>query len=420
MLPIPIKRIVENKTITVWVFALGLICCISGCQERKVVRKTPGMDTAERFWVNVLLFDNIKKCELNGLSAFVVKNVNMGTERRFEETSGIVPIKIKGGNILIGGKYFGKEVMILPDSPHVFSVNRNRYRGNLELVINSDGETFDAINAVPMEAYLAGVVGAEMPDYWEMDALKAQAVAARTYCMYIKNRFGVNRRWDVRKTQASQVYRGLSAETPRIWDAVDQTKGEFLMCLQENGGMEIFPTFYCSICGGHTENSKNVFGDSYVSLSGVECRYCKKVARMSFFFWRDSKFDEKKVSESIMERYPRLQKLGKIVRIEPDKKSQYKGFSRITSVKLVGEKGKEGSLRGEDLRLTIDPTGMKIKSIACNILKTGGKYRFSAGRGFGHGVGMCQYGAEGLAREGKTAEQILEFYYPDSKTKRLY
>ena len=208
MLPIPIKRIVENKTITVWVFALGLICCISGCQERKVVRKTPGMDTAERFWVNVLLFDNIKKCELNGLSAFVVKNVNMGTERRFEETSGIVPIKIKGGNILIGGKYFGKEVMILPDSPHVFSVNRNRYRGNLELVINSDGETFDAINAVPMEAYLAGVVGAEMPDYWEMDALKAQAVAARTYCMYIKNRFGVNRRWDVRKTQASQVYRG--------------------------------------------------------------------------------------------------------------------------------------------------------------------------------------------------------------------
>ncbi len=102
----------------------------------------------------------------------------------------------------------GKEVVLSPEQPCIFGLNGLKYRGWLKLVVNREGQSFDAINLVPLEPYLAGVVGEEMPDYWEPEALRAQAIAARTYCLYTKNRFGTNRSYDVSRTQSSQVYGG--------------------------------------------------------------------------------------------------------------------------------------------------------------------------------------------------------------------
>jgi len=98
----------------------------------------------------------------------------------------------------------------------------------LKLILNPEGKYYDAINIVPLETYLVGVIGAEMPNYWEPEALNAQAIAARTYCFYIKKRFGVNRGWDVSKTQSNQVYLGISAESDEIWDAVNKTQGRII------------------------------------------------------------------------------------------------------------------------------------------------------------------------------------------------
>src|SRR4030042_1520798 len=100
----------------------------------------------------------------------------------------------------MGGRGFtGSGVVILPDEPYILDVNGEDYRGKLKFVLNPDGQGFDVINLVPIEPYLAGVIGAEMPDYWEPAALEAQAIAARTYCLYIKRRFGQNRHWDITK-----------------------------------------------------------------------------------------------------------------------------------------------------------------------------------------------------------------------------
>jgi len=264
------------------------------------------------------------------------------------------------------------------------------------------------------------VVGAEMPSYWEGEALEAQAIASRTYCLYIRKRFGVNRAWDVKATQANQVYAGLSAETATVWEAVEKTTGQVLTYKKSGGGREIFPTYYSSTCGGHTENSKNVFGDSFEPLAGAKCPYCRKVAKMSFFFWPMAKFDAQKTSDALIKRYPKLKVLGKVTGIEAFKVSEYGRFGRVTSVKLTGENGKTQFLRGEDLRLTVDPTGGKIKSMNCNIIKLDGEFRFFAGRGYGHGVGMCQCGAEQMARDGKKAGAILSHYYPGSKQANIY
>ncbi len=82
--------------------------------------------------------------------------------------------------------------------------------------------------------------------------------------------------------------------------------------------------------------------------------------------------------------------------------------------------GSVSPLRAEDLRLAIDPTGRRIKSTACHIVTWGDGWAFLSGRGWGHGVGLCQCGAEGLARLGKTADEILQYYYPGSQIVSLY
>lgn len=382
------------------------------------------MDTEPQFWIRVLLLGRIKSCVLKINSPFSVINTQTQiTRARFDKPGAAAKVKISDAGITIAGRTFtDNEITILPDDPYIFNINGSDYRGKLRLIINPDG-SFDAINLVPLEPYLAGVVGAEMPDYWEPEALKAQAIASRTYCLYIKRRFGTNRTWDIAKTQANQVYLGLAAESPRVWNAVNRTYGEVLVCEHHNGTEDIFPAYYSSTCGGHTENSKYVFGDSFEPLVGVPCPYCRDVAKPGFLSWQTT-FDKTDVTARLLQKYPKLKELGKIKNIIPARQSNYGEFSRLTLVKLIGSTGKSDFLRAEDLRLTIDPTGRKLKSTICKIVNMSdgnpGKWAFLSGRGWGHGVGMCQCGAEGMARRGKSAKKILSYYYPRSKIVSVY
>jgi stage II sporulation protein D len=259
-----------------------------------------------------------------------------------------------------------------------------------------------------------------MPDYWEMTALKAQAIAARTYCLYIKKSFGDKRNWDLMKTQANQLYLGVSAESARVWNAVNQTQGQVLVCKQDNDVETIFPAYYSSTCGGHTENSKNVFGDSFEPLGGVPCPYCISVAKPHFFLWSNVQFDKAAVFNNLLQKYPQIKDLKEITNIIAAKQSNYGSLSRLTLVKLLGSTGKSFFLRAEDFRLSIDPTGRKLKSTIFRVEEEGEKWVFVSGRGWGHGVGMCQCGAQGLARKGATAGWILSYYYPGSRIVSVY
>ena len=411
-------RIYNCKIITLF---LSLVI-LSGCKDRQITTPTHQMDIKPQFWVKVLLLDNVEACTLKIASSFnITDDPNLQTllpTARFDQIDAPISIQLINGEITIGGRPFmNDEVIIFPDEPYIFNLNGDAYRGKLKLTINPDDGSFDAINLVPPDAYLAGVVGAEMPSYWEPEALKAQAIAARTYCFYIKKRFGGNRKWDMKKTAAHQVYRGVSAESTQIWNIVNQTRGQVLVCKQTDGTEDIFPAYYSSVCGGHTENSKNVFGDSFEPLISVPCPYCKNVAKPKFFFWPMIQFDNAYVVTRLLLRYPNLKQLGEITNIEPTEQSDYEDaeFSRLTKVKLSGSNGKSDFLRAEDFRLAIDPTGRKLRSAICQIVKRGDKWAFSSGRGWGHGVGMCQCGAQGMARKGKNAKQILSYYYPGSK-----
>ncbi|MCJ7729404.1 MAG: SpoIID/LytB domain-containing protein [Sedimentisphaerales bacterium] len=415
------------------------------CRERLLVRGTPQMGIEPRFWVRVLLADDVERCTVQIHGGFSVLSGDAETlvpETIFIERGVPMNVWLSGGELIIAGRSFAaSELTILPDDPFIFTFDGNDYRGKLTLRANDDGASLDAVNVVPLEPYLAGVVGAEMPDYWESEALKAQAITARTYCLFNKLKFGSRRHWDVTRTQASQVYLGLRAESPRVWEAVNDTLGQVLVCRQDGGSTgitaggfdrltaggeeDVLPTYYSSTCGGHTEDAKNVFGDAFGPLCGVDCPYCRDVTRPNVFFWPMVQFDKAEVTSALQQKYPQLKELGDITSIVATRQSDYADFSRLTMVKLTGSTGRSEFLRAEDLRLTIDPTGSRLRSTSCRIITMDGPaktstWAFIDGRGFGHGVGLCQCGAEGMARKGKTAEEILSHYYPGSKLIRAY
>jgi stage II sporulation protein D len=374
------------------------------------------------YGIRVLLDDNAKKITFAINDEYQIVNFDTTQILKASGTTGSIEVTVDNNSIKVGRQSLKtKRVIIQPQSFQPFRINDNlAYRGNLEIIINPDNKTMMVINNVQLETYLAGVIAAEMPSYWEMEALKAQAIASRTYCLYMKAKFGKNRYWDVKATQANQVYKGVRVETMRTTEAVHRTAGVVLCCEQELG-CEEFPSYYSSACGGHTENSENVFGDSFQPLRGVDCPYCKKSTRSTLFNWPQAVFDSNFVTKNILDKYPALIELGQIVKIEPSKESAYdNNFRRIVSVKLTGSTGKTAILRAEDLRLSIDPSGTKIQSTCCTIVSLKDEFIFIAGKGFGHGVGLCQYGSREMARQGKTAEQILIYYYPNSRLKYLY
>lgn len=387
-----------------------------GCSRRPSVSATSGMETSEDRWMRVLLFDNLSECTISSYGGLTVEDLQTASRVRFGPPFKTLRISRNPDGFSIEDYRFSAELMIHTEMPFVFEFNEMAFRGHLRLVPNDEGSGFLAVNYVPLESYLCGVVPAEMHPYWEPEALKAQAVACRTYSLFIKYRFGSRRAWDVKRTQSNQVYRGVVAETPTTNRAVLETTGQVLVCPDAQGQWRLFPTYYSSVCGGHTENSRNVFGDTVKALEGVDCPYCRQTARTDFYFWSGVFLDRKVLTKQLVRRYPLLARLGNIQQIEPERLSEH---GRVLSVRLTGSTGLVAFLRGEDFRLAVDSTGRKIKSTFFTVRNAADGFEFVDGRGFGHGVGLCQSGAQSLARQRKTYREILEYYYPGSRIVRL-
>jgi stage II sporulation protein D len=292
----------------------------------------------------------------------------------------------------------------------------NAYQGLLRCHLTRSGR-IDVINELDMEDYLRGVVVSEMPNWFKPEALAAQAIAARTYALYLRQTAGENRTWDVRADQGSQVYNGLVRQrtSPAAVEAVDLTRG--LVCVWDSpDGPQLFCTYYSAVCGGCTQPAGNIGRDANVPpLSGnVPCDFC---ARAGSYRWGPERMSKTLITKNLREHYSRLGGMGLIEAIElldptPD--------GRPARIRVVDRDGHGGSMRAEDFRLAADPSGRIIRSTHFCVLIDGEDVVFYDGRGWGHGVGMCQWGADGLARLGKTAAEILTYYYPGSRLERAY
>lgn len=282
--------------------------------------------------------------------------------------------------------------------PLVFISDR-WYRGELEIRL-VDGQLV-GINQVPLEDYLYGVVPAEMPSNWPLESLKAQAVAARTYAVANRGRFG-SRGFDLKPTVVSQVYKGASAETALSNAAVNATRGQVVTY---NG--KVIRAYFHASAGGYTESADAVWGESLPYLRPVP-DFDQRSPR---YTWQRS-FSANEIQAA-------LSKLGHdvgdIVRIEPVERA-YSG--RVTKVRVTGTRGNR-ELAGEQFRHAIG-----LFSTLWNVLgvpqSSPSPSSFSfAGRGHGHGLGMSQWGAKGLAEMGYPYAQILMHYYPSAQLSML-
>ncbi len=266
------------------------------------------------------------------------------------------------------------------------ALHGTKYSGVLEIWKGKNG--IYVINELPLEEYLKGVVAAEVVAKWEAEALKAQAVASRTYALYQKHNNKLNKMsYHLTSSVLHQVYRGdMISES--IARAVNSTKGEILTY----DGSPIL-AFYHSTSGGLTEDCSEVFGKNLPYLKPVETN-----SELSpLYVW------EKRIPVSAIERAVNLDKIKEIT---PHTQTI---TNRVKDLKILTDYG-ESLYPAKDLRKNLGWD--KLPSTMITELSKDGDYFIFQGRGYGHGVGMCQWSAQQMAKEGKSYKEILSKFYP--------
>lgn len=356
-------------------------------------------------WVSALLFfagvvkstdvDNqikIRVAVLEGVNAFEVAGERMLLFHRNGETEigNRVDVACDGDMIKIGETSYEAPLRVKAKRD-IFYINEKQYKG--DLVIHMEHRDILVVNELPLETYLVGLINAEMNSKWHLEAVKAQAVVARTFAMK-KMEERRHKNYDVKADVSDQVYHGSSLEDEESELAVAQTAGEVLLYRGE-----LANAFYHSTCGGHTASSQEVWGRYYPYLIGVECQWCVDSPR---YFW--------KYEISGAELGTLLQKkdivIGEVKKIKTLGKTP---SGRVSRVEIVGSRGKR-VISATVLRTAVGYTKIFSTRFEVNEPEKG-KFVFVGG-GSGHGVGMCQWGARGMALAGKTYKEILEYYYP--------
>jgi len=266
-------------------------------------------------------------------------------------------------------------------------------------VIKRQNGRMMVINELDLEEYLKGVVPAEMNADWHPEALKVQAIAARTYALYQIRQNG-KKDFDLVATTKDQAYLGRAQADGPAGQAVDETRGQVVAFRDEP-----IRAAYFSTAAGPTEDAMNVWSVDLPYLKGVECPFD---ANSPYYQWRTDvsmPLLEKRLRE---EGYP----VGVVATIAP---ATYSKAGRVAQVRILHSDG-ELYLRGEDLRRVIGYTTLASTQFDLEVF--GLRVQFM-GRGAGHGVGLCQWGAKELAERGYAAEAILRYYYPGTDIRDL-
>lgn len=311
-----------------------------------------------------------------------------------------------GKSLVIGGKKKeGPIYLRASGKAAAFSVKGNTYRGDMKLIPSAYSDGVTVVNAVSMEEYLCGVVPSEVSPSWHTDALRAQAVAARTYAMYHRDGYR-SAGYDVTDDTRSQVYRGTSVEASATNQAIKDTAGEVITY----DGKPIDAVFHSS-GGGYTENSENVWGSRVPYLRGV--------AEES-----SSVLDKAWTKTVTAEAFGKAAGVGTLKSIELSKlkkgqtKAKDRGVSgRVISMKVTGSKGMK-TLTGDAVQ-----SAFGLSSTLFDI-SVKGKNVTITGYGAGHGLGLSQWGAEAMATKKGNGKDyyktILTHYFTGTKIEKIY
>jgi stage II sporulation protein D len=313
--------------------------------------------------------------------------------------------------------------IVSPDSDALVEVNGRPYRGAFAAVRDSVGLTL--VDRLPMEAYLAGVVSAEMgrrrPE--DQQALEAQAVVSRTFALRHLGRRD-RQGFDLYATVADQVYGGAAAESPEGREAVDATRGQVLTW----DGTPIDAFFY-STCGGHTASGTEVFRAadrpylrSVSDLDDSGVAYCSISPR---YRWHEE-WSGDALRTVLRRTLPEVAGVrgGDVAAVRDVRVARRTPSGRVGELS-IGLPREEVRVEGANVRRVLRPvSGEILRSAAFTLTVNGAGRRVTRlaadGQGAGHGVGFCQWGAVGRSRAGQEYRRILAAYFPGTQLERLY
>jgi stage II sporulation protein D len=262
-------------------------------------------------------------------------------------------------------------------------VNGTHYPGDIEVWKGASG--LFLINELPLEEYIKNVVSAEVGADWDMEALKAQAVISRTYAMFQKLQ-NSNPNYDITSSVLHQVYKGIN-ENARITYAVMNTEGEVLTY---NG--RPIEAFYHSTSGGMTEAPEEVFGRSYPYLKSV----MGSCETSPYWIW------ERRIPVE------EIEKVLNVSGIRDVRISSYTSTRRVKTVDVL-HGGGTVTVKATDLRKMLGWN--RLPSTNFSLSRDTGTFVFD-GKGYGHGVGLCQWSSLEMARSGMNYRDILSYFYP--------
>ena len=288
-------------------------------------------------------------------------------------------------------------VGIVTDSGFV-EIDKSKYRGKL-ILVPQNKDRFSVLEEIDIEEYLPGVIEGEMPIMWLDDAIQAQVIAARTYAIYQKKNKN-NAMYHIDKL--GLAYNGSYKYQPKTKEIVDKSRGTVMVY-----NWELFPGYFHSTCGGHTEDINTVFNlRSIPPLSGVDCGYCNK---SKYYDWEiNLKKDdiEKKLNNAKLN----VKEITNIVTEEI-------GPGGHCSTIKIEHSGGTKRVTANEFRLIVGPN--HLRSTAFKVKNNGSSLTFD-GNGWGHGVGLCQYGTQGMANSGFKWFDILKHYYPEIELVKIY
>lgn len=306
-----------------------------------------------------------------------------------------------GSAVSLAGQQ-GERLYLQPTTPDgLVFIDQNWYRGWVELIPGESGVI--AINQVGLEDYVSSVVGSEMGHRFPMEALKAQAVASRTYALYHRSRRS-QQPFDLGNGVDWQVYKGVAAESNRTQAAARETAGQVLI----HQGQLINAVFHSS-GGGHTDDAGNVWLESRPYLQGVP----------------DFDHHSPVFSWTVTIPAQQLQQLaGGIGAIRSIEILRSSPWGRAITLRLVGSQGSK-DVSGSEFRralglrstmIAISPRGETATTASLTPIAAASPAFFEIqGRGYGHGVGMSQWGAAALASQNYSYQQILSHYYRNTR-----
>jgi stage II sporulation protein D len=346
----------------------------------------------------------------------VVARLGAGQTARFTRDRGGVSLDVVGGR---GQGGLALPLVVEPEEIGVLETRGGRYRGALVVQGATRGGGLTLVNRLDMESYLLGVVPREIGRASEdiYEAVKAQAVAARTYAVkYIGRRSAQG--FDVYPTVEDQVYGGVAAEDAIVFRAVAETAGEILT----HAG-EPITAYYHSTCAGQTAAIDEVWNERpvpyLVSVRDVDPRTGEAYDRASSRFRWTERWTHAQLVGILNRTLADSLRGRRIGRIEEMDVTARTASGRVRSLVIDTDAGRF-TVGRDRVRWILTPTrGGILNSSKFDVRMTGGEI-VAEGGGWGHGIGMCQVGAMGRARAGQDYREILGVYYPGTRIRDMY